>query len=331
MLKIKLILLFFLSLYLALFTLHSYAGNTYMKCWKNSDGITECGNRVPREYYNQRIRSIDSRGVTRDIKKRARTKEERIAAQEAEKKEKALQAIKNETIRRKKMRDDILLKTYLTVDDILASLNSKLGLTTSRISILEDSIPVKKQKFDNLVKEAANMERSGKKVSDNLIAELNALRTDIKNTKLQIGIEENKQSNIKKAYRVDIERFVFLKTKLLGNRAKTEQDKEKLHIAQISCNDENQCVELCKQAHKFVTQFSSTEIVYQSDNFTVSNSPKKHDDIAMTLSLQEDGVEEKKKIIVLHIRCHPERKGRELCSSDTVKNILSDFRKFNAP
>jgi len=327
----KLTLLIILSLYAILFTLQSFAGNTYMKCWKNSEGITECGNRVPREYYNQRIRSIDSRGITRDIKERSKTREELIAAQEAEKKAKALQEIEDEAKRRKKMRDDILLKTYLTVDDILASMNNKLDLTASRIDIFKESIPVKKQKFNNLVKKAAHMERSGKKVTDNLISELNALRTDIKNTKLQINIEQNKQANIKKAYRVDIERFVFLKIKQLDNRAKTDQEKEKLHIAQIICNNKNQCTDLWMLANKFVTEHSSTTTVYQTDTFTVSDSPKESDDISMTLSLQEDNIDKKKKIIVLHIRCHPERKGREFCSSEKVKNTLSDFNNFNAP
>jgi len=224
-----------------------------------------------------------------------------------------------------------LLKTYLTVDDILASMNNKLNLTASRIDIFKESIPVKKQKFDNLVKKAANMERAGKKVTDNLISELNALRTDIKNIKLQIKIEENKQANIKKAYRVDIERFVFLKTRQLINKVKTKQEEEKLHIVLITCNDKNQCIDLWKQANKFVTEFSNTDIVYQTDTFIVSDSPEKSNDISMTLSLQADDIDEKKKIIVLHIRCHPERKGREFCSSEKVKNTLSDFNNFNAP
>ena len=327
----KLTLLIILSLYAIFFTLQSFAGNTYMKCWKNSEGVTECGNRVPREYYNQRIRSIDSRGITRDIKERSKTREELIAAQEAEKKAKALQEIEDEAKRRKKMRDDILLKTYLTVDDILASMNNKLDLTASRIDIFKESIPVKKQKFDNLVKKAAHMERAGKKVTDNLISELNALRTDIKNIKLQIKIEENKQANIKKAYRVDIERFVFLKTRQLINKAKTKQEKENIHIALITCNNKNQCIDLWKQANEFVTDFSNTDIVYQADTFIVSDSPEKSNDISMTLSLQADDIDDKKKIIVLNIRCHPERKGREFCSSDKVKNTLSDFNNFNEP
>ncbi|MBE9526088.1 MAG: hypothetical protein IME94_03850 [Proteobacteria bacterium] len=327
----KLTLLIILSLYAILFTLQSFAGNTYMKCWKNSEGVTECGNRVPREYYNQRIRSIDSRGITRNIKERGKTREELIAAQEAEKKAKALQEIEDETKRRKKMRDDILLKTYLTVDDILASMNNKLDLTASRMDIFKESIPVKKQKFDNLVKKAANMERAGKKVTDNLISELNALRTEIKNNKLQIKIEENKQANIKKEYRVDIERFVFLKTRQLINKAKTKQEKEKLHIALITCSDKNQCIDVWKQANKFVTEFSNTDIVYQTDTFIVSDSPEKSNDISMTLSLQADEIDDKKKIIVLNLRCHPERKGREFCSSDKVKNTLSAFNNFNTP
>ena len=186
-----------------------------------------------------------------------------------------------------------------------------------------------KEVIDNAVDEF--IMGAGKKVTGNLISELNALRTEIKNNKLQIKIEENKQANIKKEYRVDIERFVFLKTRQLINKAKTKQEKEKLHIALITCSDKNQCIDVWKQANKFVTEFSNTDIVYQTDTFIVSDSPEKSNDISMTLSLQADEIDDKKKIIVLNLRCHPERKGREFCSSDKVKNTLSAFNNFNTP
>lgn len=200
---------------------------------------------------------------------------------------------------------------------------SKLDPTSTRIKILQSSIPIKKKKFDSLVKKADNLERSGKKVSENLIADLNALRAGIKNTKSQIKIEEQKQVQIKQTYRRDVEHFVLLKAHQMKNKAKTAKQKEKLHIAQIFCRNKEQCLDCWKHATEFVKNFSSTSITYKTDIFSVSSSPEKAEDIAMTLTLLSDSLKENTKIILLQIRCHREARGKKACLND-FRNISSN-------
>jgi len=178
---ITILLFFVLILYSLFFARLSIAGkSSYMKCWKNTQGVTECGNSVPREFYNQRIRFIDNQGITRDIKEKSKTREEILAEQQTIREEEDRLIKENEKKRQMKERDDILLKTYLTIDDILNSMRSKLDITNSRINILEASLPTSKQKFSHLVRDAADAERSGKELSDNLMSKLNSLRTEIK-------------------------------------------------------------------------------------------------------------------------------------------------------
>ena len=324
-------LIFISTVFMLFYTTSLFAANnSYMKCWKNVEGVTECGNRIPREYYSQRVRFIDDRGVTRDIKEKSKTREERIAAKEAAEKEQQLLAQEEEKKRKQKMDEDILLKTFLTVDDLLASMNSKLALTNSRIDILEGSIPGKQRKFDALLKKAANMERAGKKPSDNLFAELDAIRADIKNTKLQIKIEQDKQISIKQTYRKDIERFVLLKGKHMKYKAKTEKQQEKIRIAHIVCRDQQQCMNYWEQAAEFVKKYSFTSVIYKTDIFSVSGTPEEGDQLAITVAVLDDNLEKEadKKTILLHIRCHHSAENKKACSDKKIKHILNDFKNI---
>ncbi|MCU7834636.1 MAG: hypothetical protein KZQ83_05200 [gamma proteobacterium symbiont of Taylorina sp.] len=327
---IKLLILFFIiTLYSAFFSpIVIAASNNYMKCWINAEGLTECGNRVPREFYNQRVRFIDSRGITREIKEKSKTREEILAEQKTIQEEEDRLIRENGRLRKIKENDDILLKTYLTVDDLLGSMNSKLDITNSRINILQLSLPLKKQKFDGLVRNAANAERSGKKISEHLISKLNALRAEIKNTKAQLIIEETKKKNIKQIYRNDVERFVFLNAQKLNKKLKTKQQNKKLHAAKFQCRNKVQCNDNWKLANVFFKEFSSTDVIYETALFSVSDTPENFQDIAMSLSLLDK--EGDAKILLLQIRCLREAKGKAFCKKDKVTNLLSDFQNLNS-
>ena len=61
-----------LSLLALLLPFHAHA----FKCWTNNEGVRECGNVVPPEYAQQKTRTINERGITTEVKERAKTKEE---------------------------------------------------------------------------------------------------------------------------------------------------------------------------------------------------------------------------------------------------------------
>ena len=50
--------------------------NARMKCWTNSDGIKECGDKVPPEYTQQGYQELGKGGIVREEKGRVKTKEE---------------------------------------------------------------------------------------------------------------------------------------------------------------------------------------------------------------------------------------------------------------
>jgi hypothetical protein len=300
-----------------------YADKSYIKCWKNSEGLTECGNRVPREYYNQRVRYIDDQGVTRKVKEKDKSKEELESQKEQDK----LLALEAKRIRKAKDYDDVLLKTYLTIDDLLASLNSRLDIIKSRSVILDSSIEIKKRKFAVLVRKAADMERSGKKISNQLAIKLDTARKDLKNLQAQVKTQELNMQKIKSVFAYDVERFILSKSNRIKHSLSTPSQSKKLHAVRLSCLNKSQCDSHWEKANKFIKEFATTDILYTTNNISVTDIPVKQQDIAMSLSILGNK-SDSKKMIIFQIRCNPERKGQEFCSGEEVSGILKEFKSI---
>jgi len=306
---------------LLFFSSTAYAERSFIKCWKNADGFTECGNRIPREYYSQRVRYIDEKGITRKVKERDKTREELESEKEIEK----LLALEAEQQRKSKEYDDILLKTFLTIDDLLASLNSKLAIITSRSVILQSTIELKKREFSHLVRQAANMERSGKTISTKLAEKLDASRTDLRNIQSQITTEEQDTQRIKQTFAHDVELYMLTTANRIQHSLSIPSQAKKLHAVRLTCLTENQCDLQWQKANHFVKEFTTTKVLYETSKITVTDIPVKYQDIGMSLSLLESE-KEKPKHIIFQIRCNREREGQEFCASGEVNGLLQEFK-----
>lgn len=301
-----------------------YAEKSFIKCWKNSEGLTECGNRIPREYYNQRIRYVDDRGITRKVKEKAKTREELDAQIELEK----LRALEEQQKRRLKEYDDVLLKTYLTIDDLLASLNSKLSIIDSRSIILDSTIELKKRKFGNLIRKAANMERSGKAISDKLARQLDSARKELKNLQAQIDNQATETDTIKNVFAHDVERFMLAKLNRIKHTITTPSQAKKLHAVRLNCLNQDQCRLHWKKANKFIEEYATTKVLYTTDKITVTDIPVQYQDIAMSLAVLDKSDANEKKLMIFQIRCNRERAGQEFCASEDINGLLKEFKNI---
>jgi len=297
---------------------------SYIKCWKNADGLTECGNRVPREYYNKRIRYIDETGITRKVKERTKTREEI----QSEKELTNLLKLEADQKRKSKEYDQILLKTYLTIDDLLNSLKSKLDIINSRSKILQSSIELKKRQFGNLVRQAANTERSGRQISARLAQKLDTSRNEIRNLQAQISSEETKTQKIKKVFAHDVERFMITKSSRLKHSLSTPSEARKLHAAKLNCLSKEQCAILWDRSTNFIKEFSTRDIIYHTNRIVVTDIPVRHQDIAMSLTLLDTRTSETKKELIFQIRCNPERIGQDFCKSEEIADLLTEFKSI---
>lgn len=318
---IRLSLLVISSFFLISF---AHAEKSYIKCWKNDEGLTECGNRIPRKYYNTRVRYIDEQGVTRKVKERAKTAEEI----ESEKELQRLVELETEQKRQSDEYDSVLLKTYLTIDDLLTSLNSKLAIIQSRSKVLQSSIELKKREFGNLVRKAADMERSGKQIPDKLATDLETSRKELRNMQSQINTDQENSKKIQQTFAHDVERFMISKSHRIKHGLSTPSVAKKLRAVKLTCISNIQCNSHWQKANEFIMEFATKKILYQTDKVTVTDIPVEHHDIAMGLSLLNDKESGDKKIMIFQIRCNRDREGQEFCSGEDVFNLLKEFKPY---
>lgn len=188
------------------------------KCWTNNEGVRECGNAIPPEYAQQQSSTISEQGVTLEVQKRAKTPEEleaERARQEAEQArleaEKKRQAEEQARLEEQKKKDKVLLATFTSVEDIRAARDRRLTSIDGTVDITHVTIDKLKETLANQKKRAAEQERSGKGVSEELKQDIARTEKQIADKQSYIRSKEREQEAIRQKAEEDIARFTELK------------------------------------------------------------------------------------------------------------------------
>ena len=183
----------------------SLAGS--IKCWVNKDGVRECGYTVPPEYSQQRIEIMNQRGIVVDVKEAAKTKEQ--LAEEAR-----LEKLKKEELRRQeqaRLRDTILLNTFTTERDLKISYDDKIAVVMGHIDISNTGTRTLNDNLKDAQRRAANHERAGEKVPENLLAEIETLKRQLKDNGDFVARKMSEIKALNEQYESDLKRFRELK------------------------------------------------------------------------------------------------------------------------
>lgn len=176
-----------------------------MKCWTNSEGIKECGDKIPPEYIQQGYQELSKGGIVLEEKERIKTKEELEKA----KKEAAIIAREKEKERNKKARDKMLLETFSNIEEIETARDQKIEAVESTIKITQKRI-IKLQYLldDELNQNSLDKQIDGK---DKKFNNAESLKEQISDNKKFIKNKIDEQRKIKKMYMEYIARFKKLK------------------------------------------------------------------------------------------------------------------------
>lgn len=178
-----------------------------IKCWKNSEGIRECGEKVPPEYAQKGHSELGSHGVVVDKKERVKTKEElaELARQAS------IAAEKEKAEAEQARQDRILLDTFTSVADIEAARDDKIAVIESAITLSKKRTEKTQEDLDKRIQSAAAAERAGKSPNEDLLQDIDVLRGRIENNKVFIQERRKEQEAVKADAELDINRFKSLK------------------------------------------------------------------------------------------------------------------------
>lgn len=197
--------LLFAAAALATLPIHLQAGRLYK--WVDEQGNVHYGDKVPPQYSKQERRVLNDQGVQVDKLDAAKTPEQ-IAE------ERRLEEKRREEERRlaeQRSHDRMLLATFTTEDDMIMTRDGKIAAIESVIRITQGRIEKLKLTIEEDTRRAANLERAGKKVPEDLHQRITQARAQIERYQGFIHAKHGEQEAIRKQFEDDIRRFRELK------------------------------------------------------------------------------------------------------------------------
>jgi hypothetical protein len=202
----------FLGAFCVVMTLPGVSDAARIKCWKNKEGIRECGNTVPPEYAQQGHKEVSKSGLTVKTQKAARSKEAREAEQRAQQKA-AVRQRKEQKRRRKQVAlDRVLLDTFVTERGLTLAHERKIRAIKSQISHRKKHIAKLEAKLALHQKAAGNQERSGQEVSAATLEKIGVVQRQIDDNEKFTRAQYGEMDKLEAVYKADLGRYRFLKT-----------------------------------------------------------------------------------------------------------------------
>jgi hypothetical protein len=193
-----------------LLTLDAMADSFYR--WVDEDGVVHYGDSVPPEYSKQERQIVNDYGVEIDRLAREKTAAELSAEQEAL----ALEQEKQRQAEAEMRRDEVLLNTYLSVDEIEALRNQRMVLLDGRVRVTEAYLGSLRQKLANLQNDAKRFrpyssDPDAPPIHDNLAKELSNTLNSIIAYEQTLTETRTQQVQLVAKFDDDITRFKSLK------------------------------------------------------------------------------------------------------------------------
>jgi hypothetical protein len=178
-----------------------------IKCWTNKEGVRECGNVVPPEYSQQETRTVNPRGITVDVQERAKTAEEQQQERQAKEAEQARLAEETKRKQDQAAYDRMLLSTFTTEQELLASRDRATGAIDATIEITGVTITALDRKLEELKKRAAGLERAGTPPPAELKDDMASLEKQISDKKNYIAVKQEEKAQLLRKYDADLQRY----------------------------------------------------------------------------------------------------------------------------
>ena len=198
-----------MSTLLACGLLYGPVAGAFMYKWVDDEGKVHYGDSVPPEFSDKERKKINEQGRTVKVFEAAKTPEE-IAENEAPRGPQA-GAVKEAEAQARK--DNVLLATYSSEEDILKTRDSRLASLEGLIQLTYRRIRSMNHRIKQLTEDAADFERSGKPVPEMLSRQIENIRTQTIENESFIQTKKAEQDEISMEFKKDIERFRALRTR----------------------------------------------------------------------------------------------------------------------
>lgn len=190
--------------------------------YQDDQGVVAIGATVPPEFVKNGYEVISPTGRVIEVVPRALTPEE-IAAREAAAAEERRKA---EEARRKREEDALLLRLYGRPEEAIKARDRRLQELDGVISLKRGNIQALITQIEDLQSKAAQIERSGKEVPEELLERMGRLRAGIQDIEQEITQSLAEKQSVEEDFAVKIERLRYLQEMAAGKAGKVQAKSE---------------------------------------------------------------------------------------------------------
>ncbi|UCC55774.1 MAG: DUF4124 domain-containing protein, partial [Gammaproteobacteria bacterium] len=171
--------------------------------WVDENGQVHYGDRVPPQYSKQERKELSEEGRTLKVYEAQKTPEQKAEERRLAVTEEARKKI----AAKRKRHDQTLLATYSSEEDMLLARDGKIASIESLVQLTHRRIKSMQKRLLELTDEAADYERSGKKLPVGLHQQIANIRGQISQNETFIKDKEREMEDIRQKFAADIERF----------------------------------------------------------------------------------------------------------------------------
>lgn len=299
--------------------------------WTDKQGKVHYSDTIPAEAAEHERVIYDKSQVRKlEVVERPKTPEE--LAREARLAE--LREAEKRLLEEQLARDQALLRTYRNEEELQLALKGQLDTIDTRIQVLKANIKRQQTQLDGKIREAAEIERQGRRVPQGLIDAIAELRHQIQQHKLKVAHELKAKEELQRKFAQDLARFQNLKARLqegVPNTPTTRPDsgpssKQRVILSLADCRQNIDCDQAWQLARMYVQVHATTPLFIDSDILLYTEDPQQDQDIALTVARIKG--KDRKDTLFLDVRCKLSGVGQKLCLSQRVREIRAGFARF---
>lgn len=171
--------------------------------WVDENGKVHYSDQVPAEHARQARDELNEQGITVDSVESAPSPEQMDTARAKAQAE----AEKRKEAEAQERRDRRLLSSYTGVSDIERSRETEIAALQSTVDMTRAAQQSQRRQLAKLIHRAAEMERSGDRVPEDLVAKMKEIRGKIQERTEFIEAKRAEQAQIFAEYEQDIARY----------------------------------------------------------------------------------------------------------------------------
>jgi len=171
--------------------------------WVDESGEIQYGDRVPPQYATTERSVMNDQGRTVKVYEAPKSPEEKAEARALVKQ----QAEERKIAEQHAVRDHSLLSTYSSEEDMLMVRDSKVASVETLIQLTDSRLASMQKRLNELTNDAAEFERSGKKLPEGLVNQMKNIKEQIEHNEDFLKIKQNEKEEITRKFDEDIKRY----------------------------------------------------------------------------------------------------------------------------